>query len=145
MKADDLREQFTSAVTLWAKEGLSRLREQDINAPATVLSHVCFKFTDSAAYEETVAAARTLGAVTQQAFGGKQISWCRLDEPVRLQGLALHWLELVEPKTEKSPASGVSSLGYFVSGLKDTVKIPSADGRVTFRYQPKHASALAGQ
>ena len=140
MNAADLTDQFTAAITRYAKEGLSAVRLQD---GPPVLSHVCFKFADAAAYTETVDAARTLGVITQTTFKDKQVTWCKLTAPLRQDGLTLHWLELVELKGKAAQSSGFSSLGYFISGMNEPVKSSSSDGKIVFRYQGKHASMMA--
>jgi len=138
MTPDALTTEISAAFSRWAGEGLR-------HAPAggAKISHICLKFASAGDYARTVDAARSLGDVTQQAFKGKEISWCRLREPLKGAGLALSWLELVEPKDEPAPSTGVASIGYAVPGMEPAVKIPSADGGVVFRYQALHAERLA--
>jgi hypothetical protein len=140
-----MQEQASAALQGLGRQGLEALKEQKPEAEAPVISHICFKFGEQNSYTARVMALRGLGAVTQQMFKGKQISWCRLREPLRHQGMALEWLELVEPRHEANGFDGVTSVAYCVPGLSGTVKIPSSDGRIIFRYQGKYAKILAGE
>jgi|GEM_PF-5718349 hypothetical protein len=103
------------------------------------LSHLCFKFKSEADYRATIESAQHLGVINHKEFGGKEITWCRLNAPI----LSLEWLELVQPKTESNAYNGLTAIGYAVPELATAVKIQSADGKITFRYQPKHAAQLA--
>jgi predicted metalloenzyme YecM len=133
---ETLKQQFSEVFNRYAAEGAGRY-------PDAALSHVCFKFSSMEAYADYVAAARELGRVTQEEFNGKQITWCKLDEPLKNGALSLEWLELVEPRTEKHAFDGVANIGYAVPGMAEAVKSSSADGKMTFRYQKNHASAMA--
>lgn len=103
------------------------------------LSHLCFKFKSEADYRATIESARHLGSVNHKEFGGKEITWCRLNAPI----LTLEWLELVQPKTETNAFNGITAIGYAIPELTDVVKIKSSDPAVIFRYQAPHANTLA--
>jgi hypothetical protein len=137
-----LRQQFSDVFNLYASEGIARFSQQD-PAATPELSHVCFKFSSLEAYADYVAAARELGRVTQEEFNGKQITWCRLSEPLQQGDLRLEWLEMVEPRVERNAFDGVANIGYAVSGLKGAIKLVSSDKVMTFRYQSQHAAAMA--
>lgn len=139
-----MKNQFTDALTRWGAEGVERFRAEGPPGEVTpALSHVCFKFGSAADYAAAKAMAGDLGAVIRKNHNGKEIVWCRLHDPVQSKGLRLEWLELVEPKGEPAAISGISAIGYAVSGLAEVVKIPSRDGGVIFRYQSRHAAELA--
>ncbi len=104
-----------------------------------ILSHICFKFNSQSDYLKAVDSAHQLGEVKHQEFKGKQITWCKLNTPFEKGSLKLEWLELVEPK-KPNTFNGVTSVGYCVPNLKETVKIVSPEESVIFRYQSKHAS-----
>ncbi|MEZ0224064.1 MAG: VOC family protein [Alphaproteobacteria bacterium] len=137
-----LKQQFSDVFNLYASEGIAWFSQQD-PAAAPVFSHVCFKFSSFEAYADYVKAAQELGRVTQEEFNGKQITWCRLTEPLKKGDLTLEWLELVEPRTEKNAFDGVANIGYCVPGLADAVKQSSADKKMMFRYQANHAEKMA--
>lgn len=137
-----LKQQFSDVFNLYAAEGVARFSQQDASA-APVFSHVCFKFSSLEAYADYVAAARELGRGTQEEFNGKQITWCRLSEPLQQGDLRLEWLEMVEPRVERHAFDGVANIGYSVPGLKDAVKLASSDKAMTFRYQSQHAASMA--
>lgn len=137
-----LKQQFSDVFNLYAAEGVAQFRQRD-PAAAPVLSHVCFKFSSLESYADYVAAARELGRVTQEEFNGKQITWCRLSEPLQQGDLRLEWLEMVEPRTEKQASDGVANIGYAIPGLTDAVKLASSDNSMTFRYQSQHAASMA--
>jgi predicted metalloenzyme YecM len=130
-----LKKQFSDVFNAYALEGAER--------QGAVLSHVCFKFSSMQAYAEYVAAAREIGSVTQEEFKGKQISWCRLNEPLQKGSHKLEWLEIIEPREEKNDFDGIANLGYYIPSLPATVKAPSTDGKMMFRYQPQHARDMA--
>lgn len=139
-----IKSQFIDALSRWGAEGLERFSVAGIGREfSPALSHICFKFKSEAEYAAYVVAMETQGAVTRMVHNGKEIVWCRLHSPALHGNLRLEWLELVEPKFEPPAVSGVSGIGYVVPGLPDVVKIPSQDGAVTFRYQPRHAAELA--
>ncbi len=133
-----LKEQFTKAFQSLAQEGIDSFKDG-----TPVLSHVCFKFKGQESYQAYVAAARELGQVSQEEFNGKQITWCKLKEPLKKSDLTLHVLELVEPKEEKNAFDGVTSIGYSVADLSKTVKQQTKDANVIYRYQSQHASEMA--
>ena len=135
-----MREKFEAALDQYAAEGIAAFTALHPGEPR--LSHVCFKFPDAPAFRKGVAEAGTLGALTHKSFGGKEIVWCRLHHPAVAGSLTLEWLELVEPEAGQAP-HGVTAIGYAVTGLEKVIKIPSADGTVTFRFQGAHAAALA--
>ncbi len=139
-----LKKQFTDVFNAYAAEG-ALLFEKHQTGEAAVLSHVCFKFSSQEAYADYVAAAHEIGTVSQEEFGGKQITWVRLAEPLEQNGLKLEWLEIVEPKTEKQAFNGVANIGYAVPSLPAAVKLQSADEKMLFRYQSQHAKAMARQ
>jgi predicted metalloenzyme YecM len=138
MSAIPLKKQFSDAFNAYAQEGISAYKG---DVPS--LSHVCFKFSSLEKYTDYVEAARGIGRVTQEEFNGKQITWCRLTEPLKKGDLTLEWLELVEPRTEKNPFDGVANIGYCVPSLADPVKKSSADKEMLFRYQAIHAEKMA--
>ena len=137
-----IKQQFTDAFTQFAREGIARFKNVSPAGPAPRLSHVCFKFKNAEAYESYITAARELGAVKQETFKGKQISWCKLNAPLRKNELTLEWLELVEPRFEQNDFDGVTSIGYCVPGLPEPIKIPLPGTPVVFRYQSQHAAEL---
>lgn len=144
MQGSDLITQAATALGGYALAGIEAFRAgQGRDSAAPVLSHLCFKFRDQAAYESAVAAARVIGAVTQKDFKGKQITWCRLHQPIPAGALRLEWLELVEPAGAPNPDNAVTAIGYAAGYLTDVVKISSADGKIVFRYQARHAAELA--
>lgn len=128
----DLLHEINCALKTYAPEGTAQ-------NPAATLSHLCFKFKCEADYRTTIESARGMGVIHHKEFGGKEITWCRLTPPI----LSLEWLELVQPKTENNAYNGVTSIGYAMSTLNDVIKIQSKDKKITFRYQPRHASELA--
>lgn len=134
MKPSVLLQQATDAFHLYADKGRKAL---DNISP--VLSHVCFKFTDTKAYQTYVEAACELGLVTQEQFNGKEISWCKLQQPLSKDDLVLEWLEMVEPKVETNAFNGVTSLGYYAADLSQTIKLPTADENIIYRYQSQQA------
>lgn len=136
-----LKQQITDAFNAYASEGLRIWSEERPHVP--VLSHVCLKFASMDAYTNYVEAARALGRVTQEMFKGKQITWCRLDQPLEHEGVRLDWLEFVEPRFEQHPHDGVANIGYSVAGLPDAVKLTSRDANMMFRYQGQHANDMA--
>lgn len=136
-----IREHFTNVLDRHAQEGLDLFQVQNGGIP--VLSHACFKFTDLESYQHYNDAVMTLGAVTKQNFGGKEITWCHLHDPWTSGMLCVEWLELVEPKHEAHMCNAITSIGYAVQDLPQTVKILSRDESVLFRYQAKHARDLA--
>lgn len=140
-----LMEQTTRAFTALARQGVERFTGQYPAHPAPRLSNICFKFTGPESYAAYTAAARQIGVVTSQIFKGKEITWCKLHTPLRQDSLTLEWLELVEPKEETNTFDGVTSIGYAVPNLTETVKLPSDHPEIIFRYQENHASALAGE
>lgn len=135
-----LKHQMTAAFNAYAREGAQRWQG---DAKPAVLSHVCLKFTTLDAYARYVAAARELGVVTQEIFKGKEITWCRLAQPLEGQGQRLEWLELVEPRLEQQGYDGVANIGYSVAGLPEAVRLVSQDAGMTFRYQSQHAAQMA--
>ncbi len=135
-----LAQQITAAFNAYAAEGVRSWQGDEGRA---VLSHVCLKFTGLDAYARYVAAARELGVVTQEVFKGKQITWCRLAQPLEHDGQRLEWLELVEPKLEQQAYDGVANIGYSVAGLPEAVRLASKDAGMTFRYQSQHAAQMA--
>ena len=138
-----IKGQFIDALVRWGAEGLERFSAAGIGGGLSpILSHICFKFKSEAEYAAYLMAVQTQGTVTRMIHNGKEIVWCRLHSPVQHNALQLEWLELVEPKFEHPAVSGVSSIGYAVPGLSDVVKLPSQDGAVIFRYQPRHAAEL---
>ena len=143
MDKTSLKTMFEHAFSQYAEEGIAAWAEPD----TACVSHVCFKFQDVAAYKAALAAAAALGAVKCEQFKGKEIGWCRLAQPLKMetpQGtLQLEWLEFVEPREDAWHENGVSSIGYHVEGLKAAEKLPSKDGKITFRYQGLHASQIA--
>ncbi|MBI2234817.1 MAG: hypothetical protein HYU57_07550 [Micavibrio aeruginosavorus] len=145
MQGNDLIAQAATALGDYALAGIAAFRAgQGRDSAAPALSHLCFKFRDQAAYQSAIAAARTIGAVTQKDFKGKQITWCRLHKPIPAGDLRLEWLELVEPVDAPNADNAVTAVGYAVADLADVVKIPSADGKIVFRYQARHAAELDG-
>jgi hypothetical protein len=140
-KTKTLRETVAAAFNRLAREGVAAFRAHDAQARPE-LSHVCLKFRDMAAYHAHVEAAQGLGPVTREIFNGKEISWCRLDAPLRGNGLTLEYIEFVEPRAEQHDTDGVSSIGFAVPALDAPVKLPSADPGVIFRYQKNHARDL---
>lgn len=144
MQDSDLIAAAAMALGDYAFTGIEAFRAgQGRDSAAPALSHLCFKFRDHAAYESAIAAARVVGTVTQKDFKGKQITWCRLHQPIPADDLRLEWLELVQPADTPHTDNGITAVGYAVAGLADVVKIPSPDGRVIFRYQSHHAAELA--
>jgi len=138
---ETFQQQLRDAFEKYAADGVSAY---DVPERAqAVLSHVCFKFESVAMYQDYVAAAQDTGDVFQAVFKGKEVSWCRLYSPLVQGNLALEWIEMVEPRHEANAFNGVTALGYFVKDLESTVKVPSADERITFRYQPMHAAQLS--
>lgn len=138
--AQAIQTQISEAFNRYAREGLEALRDvAPDNAPLAEIGHICLKFTSLASYNAYVDAAHALGPVAQEEFNGKQISWCRLKEPLKNGGLTVEWMEMVEPKLEQNDYDGVTSIGYRAKFLTETLKIPSADGAMTFRFQPHHA------
>lgn len=135
-----LKEQFTKAFDTLAADGQKKFGDGKAE-----LSHVCFKFTSIAAYQETVTAARSFGHVTQEQHKGKEITWCKLSSPLKKSDLTLEFLELVEPKEELNPYDGVTSIGFYVEGLPSAVKLPSNDANVIYRYQGQHGRDMAGK
>jgi hypothetical protein len=142
LTSDALKKQFSDVFNLYAAEGVTRYQQQDSSA-APVLSHACFRFSSLKSYADHVDAAHDLGRMTQEEFNGKQITWCRLDEPLQQGSLRLEWLEMVEPRVEKHPFDGVANLGYAVADLTAAIKLPSSDKAMTFRYQAQHAKDMA--
>ena len=134
-----MKDQFMAALQNLAHEGVDAFKAQHPGEPR--LSHICFKFPDDAAFRQGIDSAETLGGVTHKSFGGKEIIWCKLNEPAIAGRLTLEWLELVEPEPGQTP-HGVTAIAYAVPGLDSVVKIPSADGTVTFRFQGRHAAEL---
>lgn len=132
MTPDVLLQKINHAVVTYVAEGAAHHADAQ-------LSHLCFKFKNEADYRTIIESARTLGAITHKEFGGKEITWCRLNAPI----LTLEWLELVQPKTEANDFNGVTAIGYANPAIKDVVKIKSSDDAVLFRYQSLHASVLA--
>ncbi len=135
-----MKGQFMAALHNLAQDGVNAFKAQHPGEPR--LSHICFKFPDDAAFRQGIANAEKLGGVTHRSFGGKEIIWCKLHEPALAGSLTLEWLELVEPEMGQTP-HGVTAIAYAVPGLDSVVKIPSADGTVTFRFQGRHAAELA--
>lgn len=135
-----MKDQFTAALQNLAHEGVDAYKAQHQGEPR--LSHVCFKFPDDAAFRQGIAEAGKLGGVTHKSFGGKEIVWCKLDQPAMAGRLTLEWLELVEPEAGQNP-NGVTAIAYAVPELDHVIKIPSANGAVTFRFQGRHAAELA--
>lgn len=133
----DLEKEILKAFNRYAREGVDAFKSQHENA-APELSHLCLKFGDMPDYDATVVAAGKIGTVMRQQFNGKEIAWCHLQQPLRGGNISVEWLEMVEPKLEKNPFSGVSSLGYRVADLPELVKIQSGDDRVLFRYLGRH-------
>src|SRR5262249_34822617 len=88
MTAETLKRQFSDVFNRYAAEGISAFTEPGA-ATAPALSHVCFKFSSQEAYAEYVEAAREIGQVTQEEFHGKQITWCKLAEPLQKGDLTL--------------------------------------------------------
>lgn len=138
-----LTEQITHAFTTLAQQGIDTFIKRHTNLGTPQLSHICFKFTGPESYAAYVASARNIGSVTSQIFKGKEITWCQLHTPLHQGGLTLEWLELVEPKEEANSFDGVTSIGYAVPNLSETVKLPSGHPDIFFRYQENHASMLA--
>ncbi len=138
-----LSHQFAEAFIKYARDGIACFENEHPEKPLPHVSHICFKFTGTVSYRAYVEAARALGTVKQQMFKGKEISWCKLNEPLHDGDLAVEWVELVEPHTEKNGFDGVTSLGYYVPGLNETIKIPVTGASVIYRYQSQHAAELA--
>lgn len=143
MDAELLKSKFSAAFNASAQDGIDRFRQKFPDAGTPELSHVAFKFTSLESYAETVAAAQVLGTVTHEHFGGKEITWVKLKEPLEKGGLTLEWLELVEPRDEKNSFDGVTSIGFSVPSLDKTIKLPTEDDNVIFRYQSQHARQMA--
>lgn len=142
MTPASLTKQFTEVFNAYASDGASRYREAQPEA-APVLSHVCFKFSSLEAYAAYVESAREIGAVTQEQFNGKQITWVKLAAPLEKDGHKLEWLEMVEPRTEKHAFNGVANIGYAVKDLAGAVKLQSSDDKMLYRYQSLHAAEMA--
>lgn len=106
------------------------------------LSHIVFKFGSPTTYDDYASQAAALGSVTRKQFQGREITWCKLKEPLQAGKLKLEWLEIIHPGKDPHHLSGVSALTYHVPGLSETVKLDSADPEVIFRYQSAHASEL---
>jgi hypothetical protein len=141
MQSSLIEKQIQSAFNAYVSEGLSLYHAK--NGVIPEVSHLCFKFSDKADYKSYQAACSALGNVTTEQFKGKEISWCKLDKPLRLANLNLAWLELVEPKIEAENNTGINNIGYQVSGLKAVEKLSSKDGVMMFRYQGMHANDMA--
>lgn len=138
MNVDQLLATVTHAFNKYAVDGIDTYRAQNLDSLPDP-SHICLKFTDLAAYDETKAAAAALGPVYTEQFNGKEIAWCKLRQPLKNLDTDIEWLEMVEPKLEKNSFNGVTSLGYRVQGLgNDVVKLESADKKVIFRYTGRH-------
>ena len=137
-----LTKQFTDVFNAYASDGAARYRETQPDA-TPVLSHVCFKFSSLEDYAGYVDAARSVGAVTQEQFNGKEITWVKLAAPLEKDGHRLEWLEMVEPLTEKHAFNGVANIGYAVKDLAGAVKLQSTDGKMLYRYQSLHAVDMA--
>ena len=148
MTAQPLHQQYTEAFERLARAGVAAYRMQ--HGGIAVLSHICFKFSNLNIYNTSLAEAETLGTVTRTQHRGREIGWCKLDNPLLdnplLAGsIRLEWLEFVQPVKDPSPVSGVASIGYCVKDLEDTTKIQSADPDIIFRYQAKSAADMAAQ
>jgi len=141
MSAKTLNEQLLDAFNTYGEEGLDALKDQQSDMP--VLSHICFKFASLSTYKAYIQAGNEIGTVTHQRFKDKEISWCKLDQALQNGNLRLEWVELVEPKVENATPDGVSSIGYCVPDLKQTIKLQSKDAKILFRYQANHASDMA--
>lgn len=126
-----LLQQATDALARYHQEGLEML-----TACPVTLSHICFKFSDRRSYRQYLEAATKIGAVFQEEFNGKKINWCRLHQPLSQGDSSLKWLEIIEPKPETNPFSGVTALCYHAPGIDQVTKIQSADNEIVFRYQP---------
>lgn len=136
-------EQAFNALSLHGAGGFTAFDKHvpdSINKP--VLSHICFKFENINAYKDHVTAADSLGHLKSEIFNGKEITWCKLHQPITKNDLRLEWLEIVEPKTERNAFNGVTSLGFYANGLTEVIKIPTMDENIIYRYmgqnvQPK--------
>ena len=135
MTSDQIYQQSLLTFKNHAGSGIKALKLQQPDF-SPVLSHICFKFTDMTSYQEAIEAAKELGTVSNEQFNGKEISWCKLDNPIKSDDLTLEWLEMVEPKIEKNAFNGITSIGYYVPELADVVKIQSIDEAILYRYQP---------
>lgn len=131
---------YTEAFEILARAGAAAYRTQYGVLPD--LSHIAFKFGSPTVYNEYASQAVLLGKVTRKQFNGREITWCQLLTPMQAGKLKLEWLEIIHPGKDPHHLSGVASLGYYVPGLEEVVKIQSSNPEIIFRYQGKHASEL---
>lgn len=136
-----MKNDFLNALRDLAPDGISAFQAAHPLAGLPLLSHMCFKFQSHAAFQAGVVEVEQFGPVVHKAFGGKDIVWCRLDQPAEASGLRLEWLELVAPQADDT-VQGLTAIAYAVPGLPDTIKIPAAKAGIIFRYQSRHASEL---
>lgn len=138
-----LEQQCVDAFEAYARAGAAAYRMKYAVLPS--LSHLCFKFSNPGIYNDYIIYADRLGDLKRQEFNGHEITWCKLNEPLRAGKLVLEWLEFVHPSKDPHHSSGVASVGYVVPGLAEVIKIPSANPDVMFRYQGLSAAEMAAQ
>jgi hypothetical protein len=134
--------QAQSALMQYGKEALEA-GSAYLPAP----SHICFKFASGADFHAYGQALTMIAQTASEEFNGKTIIWgrCHIPFTVGDEGappvIEVLYVELVEPRDDFAPVTGVSSLGFAIAG-DDVVKMKSDDGKMVFRFQPQHASHL---
>lgn len=108
------------------------------------ISHLCVEFTDEETYAACAAQAQEWGTVSVRPYQGRDITWCRLNQPFTHGDLTLYWLELLQPSNDPAKANGITALVYAADTMERIEKIqgPHQSG-IKFRYQKFSAETLA--
>jgi hypothetical protein len=144
MNPDSVKESCQDIFSRYGAEGAELFRARHPGKAMAMPSHVCVKFTDADAYAACKNAASGWGALSVRPYQGREITWCRLREPLMCGETAMHWLELAEPADEPNAFNGVTAIVYSVAELGRVEKIqPAEESLFLFRYQKFSAEKLA--